>query len=101
MSRQQQANKHSSTDEFNTMLYIVNGTVIISGYGLVEAEKLVVFDQSPGEVEIFSKTASQYILLSGAPLHEKVVQQGPFVMNSKQKFCLPCGTTKWVKWDCS
>lgn len=75
-------------DEFNTMLYVVYGTVIISGYGLVEAEKLVVFDQSPGEVEIFSKTASQCILLSGAPLHEKVVQQGPFVMNSETEILL-------------
>ena len=54
----------------------------------MDAENLLVFDHSPGEIEIFSKTASQYILLSGAPLNEKVVQQGPFVMNSETEILM-------------
>jgi redox-sensitive bicupin YhaK (pirin superfamily) len=78
----------STLEEFNTMLYIIHGTVRIGGYGIVDAENLLVFDQSPGEIEIFSKTASQYILLSGAPLNEKVVQQGPFVMNSETEILM-------------
>ncbi|MBK7879967.1 MAG: pirin family protein [Saprospiraceae bacterium] len=78
----------NTSEEFNTILYIVHGIVRIGGYGIVDAENLLVFDQSPGEIEIFSKTASQYILLSGAPLNEKVVQQGPFVMNSETEILM-------------
>ena len=64
------------------MLYIIRGNVVISGYGKVEKESLVVFDNGGDSVEISAETGSQFLLLAGVPINENVVQQGPFVMNT-------------------
>lgn len=66
----------------NTMLYVIRGNIRISGYGMVEEKSLVVFENSGDEVEISATTDAQYLVLAGAPINEKVVQQGPFVMNT-------------------
>lgn len=67
---------------FNAMLYVISGTVRITTYGKVDNESLVVFDNNAESIEISADTASQFLLLSGTPINEKVVQQGPFVMNT-------------------
>ena len=66
----------------NTMLYVIRGNLSVSGYGLVEEKSLVVFENSGDEVEISAMTDAQYLVLAGVPINEKVVQQGPFVMNT-------------------
>jgi len=67
---------------FNVMLYIIRGNMQITGYGKVEEESLVVFDNGGDSVEISAETGSQFLLLAGIPINENVVQQGPFVMNT-------------------
>jgi redox-sensitive bicupin YhaK (pirin superfamily) len=67
---------------FNVMLYIIRGNMQIAGYGKVEEESLVVFDNGGDSVEISAETDSQFLLLAGLPMNENVVQQGPFVMNT-------------------
>lgn len=69
--------------EFETMLYVIKGELRISGYGRVEPESLVVFDNGSEEIEVTANTDAQFLLLSGAAIPEKVVQQGPFVMNTE------------------
>lgn len=66
----------------NAMLYVIRGNIRISGYGKVEEKSLAVFDNSGDEVEISATTDTQFLLLAGMPIDEKVVQQGPFVMNT-------------------
>ncbi len=67
---------------FNVMLYIIRGTVRITGYGKVDEESLVVLDNESGITEISAVTDTQFLLLAGKPINEKVTQQGPFVMNT-------------------
>ncbi len=69
-------------DGFNVMLYVVHGELRISGFGKVIAESLVIFDQDRGDIEVSTDSGTQFIFLSGEPLGENVVQQGPFVMNT-------------------
>ncbi len=68
---------------FNSMLYIIKGTLRITGYGFVDAENLVVFEEEGNFITINSIEDSQFLILSGKPLNEKVSQSGPFVMNNQ------------------
>ena len=67
---------------FNAMLYVIKGTIKISGYGKVDNETLVVFEKGGEAIQITTETNAQFLLLSGTPINEKVAQQGPFVMNT-------------------
>jgi len=70
---------------FNSMLYLIKGTLRITGYGFVDAENLVIFEEEEegDSITINASEDSQFLLLSGKPLNEKVSQSGPFVMNNQ------------------
>jgi len=68
---------------YNTILYLIKGEIKISGYGLIESKTLVVFDNNDEHINLVANSEAQFIILAGVPLNEKVVQQGPFVMNSE------------------
>ncbi|NQY28633.1 MAG: pirin family protein [Flavobacteriaceae bacterium] len=70
-------------ENYSTMLYIVKGNVLIKGYGLIEKEHLAIFDKDGDNIEMSFKADSQFILLSGKPIDEKVTQSGPYVMNTQ------------------
>ena len=70
-------------ENFNCMLYLIKGSLNIKGYGLVEAEQLIVFGESGDAIEISLKKDSQFLILSGKPLDQKVTQHGPYVMNTQ------------------
>ncbi|MBT8307465.1 MAG: pirin family protein [Maribacter sp.] len=68
---------------FNTMIYTIKGNLKVNGYGLVEKENLVVFEKEGEIIEVSTDGKAEFLVLSGKPLDEKVVQHGPFVMNSE------------------
>lgn len=70
-------------EKMSTMLYVVKGEVKIDGYGMVEKKSLVIFENSGHEIGLSSKPNTQFLLLAGVPINEKIVQQGPFVMNTE------------------
>ncbi len=68
---------------YNSSIYLIKGKIRIEGYGLVEKENYVVFEEEGDSVKLEVMEDSEFLLLSGEPLNEKVVKQGPFVMNSE------------------
>jgi redox-sensitive bicupin YhaK (pirin superfamily) len=70
-------------NHYNSMLYLIRGELKIGGYGKVDKETLVVFEDQPGDIEVLSGTDAQFLLLAGVPINEKVVQHGPYVMNTE------------------
>lgn len=69
--------------EHHAFMYLLDGSIKLNGYGLVEEKNAIVFKQD-GEGVAFEATADTRILLmTGKPLNEKVVSYGPFVMNSQ------------------
>ena len=68
---------------FNTMLYTIKGQLKVKDYGLVEKESLVIFEDDGDQISITADQGASFLLLSGLPLNEKMVQHGPFVMNSQ------------------
>jgi len=68
---------------FNTMLYTIKGQLKVKDYGLVEKESLVIFEDDGDQISVTADQGASFLLLSGLPLNEKMVQHGPFVMNSQ------------------
>jgi len=73
----------SIPEQLNAMLYVIHGGLKIKGYGIVEKESLVVFEYGATDIELSVDPSTQLLLLCGTPINEKVVQHGPFVMNSE------------------
>lgn len=70
-------------EDFESMLYVVKGSLRIEGFGLMEEKSLLVFDMGNDQITIDAKSKCEFLLLAGKPIKEKLVQQGPFVMNSE------------------
>ncbi|MDE3740599.1 pirin family protein [Maribacter polysaccharolyticus] len=68
---------------YNAMLYTVHGELNIKGYGKMEKECLAIFENDGEQLSITTSGKAEFLILCGLPLNEKVVQQGPFVMNSE------------------
>lgn len=68
---------------FNAMLYVVRGDLRITGFGKVEGQNLVVLEELGESIEVSAEMETEFLILTGAPINEKVVQQGPFVMNTE------------------
>ena len=68
---------------FNTMLYTIKGQLKVKDYGLVEKESLVIFEDDGDQIAVTADQGASFLLLCGLPLNEKMVQHGPFVMNSQ------------------
>ncbi len=68
---------------FNTMLYLIQGTIRIKGYGKVESKNLVIFENNATDINLSTESRAEFLVLSGVPLNEKTVQHGPFVMNTQ------------------
>ncbi len=69
--------------DYNCTLYLIKGSLTIKGFGLVEAEQLIVFGLNGNAIDLSLKQDSQFLILSGKPLDEKVTQHGPYVMNTQ------------------
>lgn len=68
-----------------TALVVLRGVVLVNGRDVVREAQLVQFDQDGDSVELEANTDATVLVLSGEPIDEPVVGQGPFVMNSEQE----------------
>jgi redox-sensitive bicupin YhaK (pirin superfamily) len=68
----------------NAFIYVYRGEVVVDGKA-VPAQSMAILANNPGADGVTVKAGpdSRYILLSGKPLNEPIVQYGPFVMNSQ------------------
>ena len=55
----------------------------MKGFGIIEAEHLAVLSEEGNKIDMSFAEDSQFLLLCGKPLNEKVTQHGPYVMNTQ------------------
>lgn len=72
--------------DFNTGALVINGSVKINDNQILEQGSFILFENKEGNIELegISDEVS-LIFLSGEPLNEPVVAQGPFVMNTEEE----------------
>lgn len=71
------------TNNFESLIYILSGKVKIKGYGEVEHHHAVVFEMEGDAIELEALEDTRILYLAGESINEKMVAQGPFVMNSE------------------
>ena len=76
---------------YNSMLYLIKGEMKLTGYGMIEKEQLVVFEEAEpvqphmggGMIEMSVSEDVQFLLLCGKAINEELTMHGPFVMNTQ------------------
>jgi len=67
----------------NVFMYLLDGKISIEGYGLTEGLNAVLFKQDGDSIAFHAVEPTRVLMMTGLPLEEKVVLQGPFVMNTQ------------------
>lgn len=71
---------------FNTGILVINGRVKVNDERIFDEGEFILFDNVEGEIKIASiSEESLFLVLSGEPLNEPVVADGPFVMNTERE----------------
>lgn len=70
-------------DGHTTILLILNGEVIVNeGHGAHDGD-LAIFERPGRGITVKAKSDVSFLVMDGEPIHESIVGQGPFVMNTK------------------
>ena len=69
--------------EFETLLYQLDGQTIINEDLGGASKQLTWFDRTGRGIQLHAHQPTRAILFAGAPIGEKIVVNGPFVMNSE------------------
>lgn len=75
-------------DNHESLLYILSGKINIDKYGDAEHHHAVVFNTDGDEISFQSTEDSVLLFLTGENIPEKMVAQGPFVMNSESEIMM-------------
>ncbi|MFZ5503675.1 MAG: pirin family protein [Pseudomonadota bacterium] len=70
----------------NGFIYVYHGVLQV-GDTRVEAQRMGILSNEPAAegVTLIAEQAARLILVAGKPLHEPIVQHGPFVMNTQEE----------------
>lgn len=70
---------------YNTMFLVLKGTVLVNSATAVKEKELVFLEREGDCIALEALSDSVILILSGEPINEPIVGQGPFVMNSQDE----------------
>jgi redox-sensitive bicupin YhaK (pirin superfamily) len=69
----------------NAFIYVIKGKIETEGRKEILSNQVVLYERSGNDVEIYSETGAEILLLGGQPHNEAVYAYGPFVMNTEEE----------------
>ena len=66
------------------MIYLLDGALTVNGRS-AKAKNMIIFKNDGDKIGLKASEDTRYIVLSGEPIGEPIVAQGPFVMNTEQE----------------
>ena len=75
----------SVPDGWSSALVVLRGTVSVNNDTIAREAQLVMLDRPGSAMSIEANNEAVVLLLSGEPIDEPIVGQGPFVMNSQKE----------------
>lgn len=72
-------------ENHQSLIYLINGKVVVNKLEVLEERQsqMITFKQDGNMIHFEAKIASKLLILSGEPIHEKIAQYGPYVMNTQ------------------
>ncbi|MEO6422787.1 MAG: pirin family protein [Candidatus Nitrotoga sp.] len=74
-----------AVEGWNTAIIVLHGTVQVGGDTIAREAQMVLLDRDGSSFTIESNNESVILVLSGEPIDEPIVGQGPFVMNTQDE----------------
>jgi len=71
--------------DFTTAALAIQGTVTLNGSETLAQDHFALFNKDGEEIEVEAQEDAVVLILSGQPLNEPIVAQGPFVMNTREE----------------
>ena len=76
--------RHPMIPGWNSLLYVLDGRVTVAGASFGVKDTVVLTTEEP-LLEVRAEKEARFILLSGEPINEPIVQYGPIVMNTREQ----------------
>lgn len=72
-------------ENHEALVYLLDGEAIINNEQSLKKgyQQMVIFNQDGDQIQIKTTSESNILILSGEPIKEKIVQYGPYVMNTQ------------------
>ncbi|MDX5346719.1 MAG: pirin family protein [Hymenobacteraceae bacterium] len=75
----------SVPENYNAFLYLLDGSIRLAGFGLIEGKYLALLNNDGTACEVEALEDTRMLLMAGEPIGEEVVSHGPFVMNTQSE----------------
>jgi len=69
----------------NAFLYIIDGNLELESAKKAQKNQVVLYERGDSLLNLYASTASEFLVLGGKPLDERVYSYGPFVMNNEEQ----------------
>ena len=72
-------------ENHHSLIYLLEGELLVNGKELLQkgGNQMIVFNQDGNQIYFKAIKESTLLILSGAPIKEKITQYGPYVMNTQ------------------